>query len=107
MRRVVLFASVAELILHCKTTRGVVEKHVKDDAEFVAVSQDFRTSLSSHTSSSAVEQGSDGGAVRVVPHEKLESILSLQQQPLLAAERNCAPGIARSAQCAIVEGSGS
>jgi hypothetical protein len=33
-------ASVAELILHCKTTmRGIVEKLVKHDAEEVSVSQ--------------------------------------------------------------------
>ena len=35
------FAAVTELILRCKTTKGVVEKRVKHDAEFVAVSQRF------------------------------------------------------------------
>jgi hypothetical protein len=31
------FASVAELILRCETTKGVVEKRVKHDAEEVDV----------------------------------------------------------------------
>jgi hypothetical protein len=35
VRRVVSFAAVAELILSCKTTKGVVEKRVKHDAEWV------------------------------------------------------------------------
>ncbi len=33
------FAAVAELILRCKTTKGVVERRVKDDAEWVYVSR--------------------------------------------------------------------
>jgi hypothetical protein len=36
---VVSFAAVDELILRCKTTKGVVEKRVMDDAEFVNVSR--------------------------------------------------------------------
>jgi Leucine-rich repeat (LRR) protein len=38
---VVCFAAVAELILRCKTTNGVVEKRFKDDAEVVDVSRRF------------------------------------------------------------------
>jgi hypothetical protein len=96
------FATVAELILRCKTTKGVVEERVKRDAEVVYVSR-FCTSLSSHTSSSADEHGTDGGAVRVVPHEELEGTRPLLQQALLAAERNRTPDDARVALCAIVE----
>jgi Leucine-rich repeat (LRR) protein len=40
VRRVVSFASVTELILRCKRTRGVVEQSVKHDAEGVYV-RDF------------------------------------------------------------------
>jgi hypothetical protein len=35
----VSFAAVAELILRCKTTKGVVENRVKHDAEAVYVSR--------------------------------------------------------------------
>jgi hypothetical protein len=61
---------VTELILRCKTTKGVIEKHVTRDAEVVHVSRVIFTSLSSHTSSSASRHGSDGVAVRVVLHEE-------------------------------------
>jgi hypothetical protein len=36
---VVSFAAVAELILPCKTTEGVVEKRFKDDAALIDVSR--------------------------------------------------------------------
>jgi hypothetical protein len=41
--------------------------------------------------------------VRVVPHEELEDTRPLEQQDLLAAERNCAPDDARAALGTIVE----
>ena len=40
--------------------------------------------------------------MRVVPHEEFEDTQPLQQQALLAAERNCASKDARAAHCAIV-----
>jgi hypothetical protein len=51
--------------------------------------------------------GSDGGAVRVVSHEEREGIVPSEQQPLLAAERDCAHDNAREAHRAIVEAIGS
>ena len=59
------------------------------------------------TPSSAEEHGTDGGAGRVVPHEEREGPLARQQQPFLAAERNCAVDDARMAHCAIIEAIGS
>ena len=106
MRRVVSFASVTELIFRCTTTKGVVKKRVNHDAEGVFVRL-ICTLLSSHTSSSADGHGSDGAAVRVVPHEEREGPLAPQQQPLLAAERHCAPGQARKTLCGIAEAIGS
>jgi hypothetical protein len=41
VRRAVLFASVAELILRCKTTEGVVTKRVMHDVGGVAVRRRF------------------------------------------------------------------
>jgi hypothetical protein len=42
---VVSLLAVAELILRCKTTKGVVEKRVKHDADAVEVSQRFACRL--------------------------------------------------------------
>lgn len=39
VRRVVSFDAVAEVVLPCKTTEGVVERRVKHDAEVVHVSR--------------------------------------------------------------------
>jgi hypothetical protein len=50
-----------------------------------------------------VGHGTDGRAVRVVSHEERKVAVPLQQQHLLAAERDCAPGNARGALCAIIE----
>jgi hypothetical protein len=42
------FAAVAEVVLRCKTKKGVVEKRVKHDAELVDVSRDLLVAQLSH-----------------------------------------------------------
>ena len=87
--------------LRCKTTNGVVEKRFKDDAEVVDVSRRFacRSALTHRLQINHM-------GLSEVPSElfRMKNLkqLWLEQQPLLAAERNCAPDNARAALCAIV-----
>jgi hypothetical protein len=97
--------SVAELILRCNTTNGVLEKRVRHDAEHVNVTRPLFLSRSLQLTArpSAGGDGSHGGAVRVVSHDEREETLDFRQQSWLVAERNRAPRNARDAQCTTLE----
>jgi hypothetical protein len=64
---VVSFAAVAEVVLRCKTTNGVVEKRFNDDAEMVYVSRSTSRALSLTHTSSSLHLQLDGLGLTEVP----------------------------------------
>jgi Leucine-rich repeat (LRR) protein len=58
---------VAEVVLRCKTTNGVVEKRFNDDAEMVYVSRSTSRALSLTHTSSSLHLQLDGLGLTEVP----------------------------------------
>jgi hypothetical protein len=75
---------VAELILRCKKTKGVVERRVELDAELVQVSRRFARHLT-HTLK-IYSMGLTEVPSELLRMKNVKELFLRQQQPMLAAE---------------------